>query len=162
MLRTLSLYSALFAAATFTPQAELAAQDSSAVAEVRAVVDNLFDALRAADTAAMHALFVGDVALLSVQQRDGATTVSPTPLDAFLRSVASARAQNPDIVLDERIGRTTIEIDGDLAVAWTEYEFRVNDSFSHCGANLFTMARLDGEWRILQIADSRRREGCGG
>lgn len=160
MVRTYQFLAVLAFSATLLLPAHARAQDASDTAAVRSVIDRLFDAMRVADTAAMNALFAGDVELLSVQRREGSTMVSPTTIDAFLRSVAAARAQNPDVALDERIGRTTIEIDGDLASAWTEYEFWVNDNFSHCGANLFTMARLEGEWRILRIADSRRREGC--
>src|SRR5688572_6042171 len=121
--RTGSLVSAVVMAASLSLSTEARAQSADDAAAVRAVIDRLFDAMRVADTATMNALFVDNVVLLSVQQRDGNTIVSPTPMDAFLQNVGGARAQDPNVVLDERIGRTTIEIDGDLASAWTEYEF---------------------------------------
>ncbi|UWX56421.1 hypothetical protein NYZ99_09635 [Maribacter litopenaei] len=56
----------------------------------------------------------------------------------------------------------SIQIDGAMANAWTPYEFRINDNFSHCGVNSFQMVKLEGEWKIIYLIDTRRKEGCEG
>jgi ketosteroid isomerase-like protein len=138
-------------------QAHDAARDS-----VRATIAALFDGMRAGDTAAMRATFMPGVLLLSVNSRQVPTRVDTTSIDDFLASVAQASSRNPALVLDERLGRVVIEVDDALATAWTEYEFWAGERFSHCGANTFSFVRTGEGWRIFQLADSRRREGCSG
>lgn len=138
-------------------QAPDAARDS-----VRATIAALFDGMRAGDTTAMRATFMPGVVLLSVNSRQAPVRVDTTSMDDFLASVAQTKSRDPDLVLDERLGRVVIEVDDALATAWTEYEFWAGERFSHCGANTFNLIRTAEGWRILQLADSRRREGCSG
>ena len=63
-------------------------------------------------------------------------------------------------VYDERITFDLIRVDDGLAIAWTPYKFYVGEKFSHCGINSFQLVRLDGEWKIQYIIDTRKREGC--
>jgi len=53
-----------------------------------------------------------------------------------------------------------INIDGNLASVWTPYEFYVNGSFSHCGSNSFQLFKNNGNWEIIFLVDTRRRQGC--
>ncbi|MEM0542129.1 hypothetical protein WFZ85_05850 [Flavobacterium sp. j3] len=53
----------------------------------------------------------------------------------------------------------TIQVDGEMAHAWTPYEFYVNGKFSHKGVNAFTLFK-DGSleasgWKIIHIVDTR-------
>jgi hypothetical protein len=61
---------------------------------------------------------------------------------------------------DERITFETIKIDGPLATAWTPYKFYYEGKFSHCGVNSFQLVRINGQWKIQYLIDTRRREGC--
>ena len=61
---------------------------------------------------------------------------------------------------DERLLDYKVEIDGNLAHVWTPYEFWFNGNFSHCGANAFTLAKMDDGWKIIHLIDSRRRASC--
>jgi hypothetical protein len=120
---------------------------------VRAVVTGLFDAMRTRDTAAMRAAFDSTAALHSV----GADRVRPDAISSWISSVATAPA---GVVLDERLGTQMVQLDGTLATVWVRYHFYVGDRFSHCGVDAFTLAKSDGRWRILSVADTRQREGC--
>jgi hypothetical protein len=51
-------------------------------------------------------------------------------------------------------------VDGNLAMVWAYYEFDTGDKFSHCGVDSFQLGRTDAGWKILLLADSRRRPGC--
>ncbi len=53
-----------------------------------------------------------------------------------------------------------IRIDADLAVVWTPYKFFVGKKFSHCGVNSFQLIKLNGNWKIQYLIDTRRKEGC--
>ena len=41
---------------------------------------------------------------------------------------------------------------GQLAVAWTTYDFHLNGKFSHCGAESFTLTRLNNRWMVVDWA----------
>jgi len=44
-----------------------------------------------------------------------------------------------------------------LATAFTPYQFYYNGKQNHCGANAFTLVRIDGAWKIQSIIDTRRK-----
>ena len=52
----------------------------------------------------------------------------------------------------ERMWDPIIMYRGDLAVAWTTYDFHLNGKFSHCGAESFTLTRVDGRWMVMDWA----------
>jgi hypothetical protein len=64
-------------------------------------------------------------------------------------------------VYDEPIRNPRVQVDGDLATVWAEYQVRQQGTVSHCGFDAFHLARLNGRWKILNVSDTFRREGCG-
>src|SRR5690606_34055022 len=72
-------------------------------AGVRAVIASTFDPMRAGDTASMRAACMPGVSLLSVNSRQDQTPIKATSIDDLAASVGSAKEQNPQLVLDERI-----------------------------------------------------------
>jgi hypothetical protein len=74
--------------------------------------------------------------------------------------IASIARVPEGVVLDEVLGDVEIRIDGPLASVWMYYDFYAGDDFSHCGYNAFQMLKAAGEWKVVAITDSRRREGC--
>jgi hypothetical protein len=142
----------------------VAAQGSSRVAdqarerEVLAVVQRLFDGMRAGDSAAMRATFHPAAQLMSVGSKAGVPTLEVDSLDQFLRAIGKPHPEP----YDERTSSPRVHIDGDLAAVWTDYAFYVGDKFSHCGVDAFHLFRGPDGWKIISLADTRRREGCAG
>ena len=62
---------------------------------------------------------------------------------------------------DEPIRNPVVHIDGDLATVWAEYQVVLSGAVSHCGYDSFQLARLNGTWKIINVSDTFRREGCG-
>lgn len=62
---------------------------------------------------------------------------------------------------DEPIRNPKIQIDGDLASVWAEYQVRMEGRVTHCGFDAFHLARLNGRWKILNVSDTFRQQGCG-
>lgn len=141
----------LLIAALGTGVLPLNAQDTAA-AEVRAVVDRLFDGMRAGDSTVVRAAFHPEARLQSAVLRDGAPAVVSTPIDDFVRAVGTPH----DAVWDERLSDLHISVDDPLAQAWMRYEFHLGDRFSHCGVNAMQLVRTSAGWQILQITDTRR------
>lgn len=150
MRRTLSLAALLAFAA---PSASAIAQSPDHDAAY-AVVTTLFDGMRARDTTSMRRAFAPGASLQSVAANGQVRTDA---IDAWIGSVASAPA---GLVLDERLGSPVVQVNGNLATVWVEYWFYAGERFSHCGFDAFVLAKTDGSWRILSVADTRQREGC--
>lgn len=142
----------LLALALSGPRTALHAQSADHEAAY-AVVTRLFDGMRARDTASMRAAFAPGASLNSVSPAG----VRTDAIDAWIASVASAPA---GVILDERLGDRVVQVNGDLASVWVEYWFFAGSRFSHCGVDAFVLARSNGTWRILSVADTRQREGC--
>lgn len=141
------------------PVAALVAQapPPAAEAEVMRVVGQLFDGMRAGDSTAVRAAFHPQATLMSVGVRDDVPVLQTgTTVDAFVRAVGTPHDQ----VWDERIWNPEVRVDGNLATAWMDYAFYLGDRLSHCGVNAFQLFRGPDGWRVIHIADTRRREGC--
>ncbi|HEU5169012.1 MAG TPA: Rid family hydrolase [Gemmatimonadales bacterium] len=131
-------------------------QASDERAAVLAVVHRLFDAMRAADSAAVRSVFHPSAQLATAIVREGNAIVNIDTLEAFIGAVGSPHAE----VWDERLRNEIVQVDGTLATVWAEYSFYAGDRFSHCGVDAFQLAKTGGGWRIVAIADTRRRQGC--
>lgn len=71
-------------------------------------------------------------------------------------------ASNPNQpALDEPIRNPVVQIDGDLATVWAEYQVRREGRVTHCGYDAFHLARLGGKWKILNVSDTFKQSGCG-
>jgi len=154
LLRSALLLCALPAAAA--AQGTSSPNDRAREREVLAVVQRLFDGMRAGDSAAMRATFQPGAQLMSVSTKGGASTLEVDSLDQFLQAIGKPHPER----YDERISNPRVHIDGDLAAVWTDYAFYVGDKFSHCGVDAFHLFRGPDGWKIISIADTRRREGC--
>lgn len=151
-IRRAALAAALVLAAA--PAAAFAQSDEEAA--VRAVVDRLFDAMRAGDSTAVRSVFHPEGRLIAVQESDDGVVVRTLPADAFVQAVG----QPHDEVWDERIWDVEIDVDGRLAAAWMEYAFHLGTELGHCGVNAFMLSKGSDGWVVTQIADTRRTEGC--
>ena len=125
---------------------------------VRQTIDRFFEGYHARDTALMNTVLGKGVVLQTVGRApDGKPALRTEVMSDFIGSIASI----PDTVqLREKLLDYRIQIDGDMAHAWTPYEFYLHGAFHHCGVNSFQLFH-DGEaWKIIYIIDTRRREGC--
>ena len=150
MSRFLLVLAALSAPA---PAFAQAADDRAAVLRV---VTRLFDGMRAGDSAMVRSTFHPDAQLATAIVRQGNAIVEIDTLESFIRAVGTPHAE----VWDERLSNTSVQVDGTLASVWTDYSFYLGDKFSHCGVDAFHLAKSGGEWRIVALADTRRRQGC--
>lgn len=133
------------------------ASAQSAEDEVTEVVDALFDAMRAADSAAVRRLFHPEFEkMVSSGARDGVAGVGFGEIKNFVQAVGEAEPG----VFDERIGAAETRIDDNLATVFTPYAFYYSGNLSHCGVNVFQIARVGDDWKIVGLADTRRGQGC--
>ncbi len=124
---------------------------------VKATVTRLFTAMKNADALMLKTVFADSAIMQTItKNKEGKTIIKNEDLKDFVDFVSKQTKG----AADERISFETIKIDGPLAIVWTPYKFYLNEQFSHCGVNSFQLVRLDGQWKIQYIIDTRRRQGC--
>lgn len=132
---------------------EAAGPDEAAVLQV---VRDLFDGMREKDEDKLRGVFHADARLHSTQVGpDGSPRTGTSEVDTFIANVLAAQAMLDEVTFDE-----TVLVSDNLAMAWTPYNLFVDDRFQHCGVDLFNMIRTEEGWKVLQLTDTRTREGC--
>ncbi len=63
-------------------------------------------------------------------------------------------------ISDERFTISKILVDGNMASVWVPYQFYYKGNFSHCGVNSFQLAKINNEWKIQYVIDTRRNDNC--
>ena len=123
----------------------------------KAVVNQLFTAMKNVDTAMLKDAFADSAVLQTIRPRqDGTFFVQNDKVSGFVASIAAAKKDS----LDERITFETIKVDGPLESIWTPYKFYYAGKLRHCGVNSFQLVRINGRWKIQFLIDTRRRQGC--
>ncbi|MDO1500883.1 nuclear transport factor 2 family protein [Winogradskyella maritima] len=125
---------------------------------VKNTIDTFFEAFHKQDTVALKSMVTKEVILQSIGKgREGDVRLNTSEFHQFITSIASIPK---DKGFKEKLLGYEIKIDGDMANAWTPYEFWFDGNFSHCGVNSFQLIKLNGDWKIFYLVDTRRREGC--
>ena len=134
------------------------AQNSSEEEKLKEVVDTFFEGFHARDSTIMKSAFHEDPVVQTIAKtKEGETKLVNEELEKVLKGIVSIPLET---TFKEVLHDYVIKIDGDMANAWTPYSFYLNDAFSHCGVNSFQMLRQNGEWKVIYLIDTRRREGC--
>jgi hypothetical protein len=127
-------------------------------AAVLATLQGFMDAMRTRDTAAMNQHVDSLTRFTLIRPtREGGTRVVVMTVPDFVRAVT--RPDQPP--LDEPIRNPVVQVSGDLATVWAEYQVRRDGTVTHCGFDAFHLARRDGRWRILNVSDTYQQAGCG-
>jgi hypothetical protein len=124
-------------------------------AAVVAVVQRLWDGMKARDTALVRSLFDTAATLSRVVNRNGVASIQYTPISGFIEALGRSNDE-----WNETMYSPEVRIDGPLATLWTEYDFHLGTRFSHCGVDAFQLLKTSAGWKIIAIADTAQREGC--
>lgn len=150
----------LLAAAAPAAQAANAEADRALVA-----VQTLLDAWREADPAKAGTVLHPEFRELTLHETDGKWNLSPVTRAKLLDVMGRIE---PGAWDDKLIG-PTVSVDGPIAVVWSRYRFRTPHTENgvlyddaHCGIETFQLYKLDGEWKILNFADTHADCAPGG
>ena len=124
---------------------------------IKAAINSMFDGMCKTDSALIRSAFAPKAILQTIaKNKEGKTLVRSEPVDSFIMSVTRPHKE----VYDERITFDLVKIDADLAIAWTPYQFFIDDKLSHCGVNSFQLVKIEGQWKIQYLIDTRRKQDC--
>ncbi|NAS30078.1 nuclear transport factor 2 family protein [Flavobacteriaceae bacterium R38] len=131
---------------------------SSAKDEVKATIEKFFDGFHKGDTTIIKSTLANQVVVQTAfKNGEGKDILNNGSMENFLKAIAT---RPEDQKWDERLLSYSIQVDGNMANAWTPYEFWFNGEFRHCGVNSFQLFKDNGTWKIIYLIDTRRRAGC--
>lgn len=139
---------------TVTPLAATAvpAQDE---AGALAAVEQVFEGMRTADPDMVRSVFADDARFAVLADADGRSAIRGQAVDSWIEAIGDSGGR-----WDEQVYDLDVRVDGTMASVWAPYTFYLDGSISHCGINSIELLH-DGEgWKVTQISDTRRREGC--
>jgi hypothetical protein len=111
---------------------------------VLAIADSALAAITRGDAVAFTDLMIPEAVLYPTSTRDGVTTYR-------VRTREAQRAANfRDVV--ERGFSPKAMVSGGVAMVWMPYDLYANGTWSHCGADVFTLVKRGSAWRIASMA----------
>lgn len=126
--------------------------------EVKSAIEHFFEGFHKRDTAMMRKVLHKN---LHMQRISKDATGSPALVNESIEDFLSSMASLPDTLrIEERLLAYHIQTDGDMAHAWTPYEFYLQGEFHHCGVNSFQFFRDPEGWKIIYLIDTRRVKDC--
>ncbi|SMG24231.1 Putative lumazine-binding [Marivirga sericea] len=126
-------------------------------AEIVRIIQDVFDGMRESDTSKMAPYMHPDVRMQSLNVSENGNNVTQlNGASGWLNAVA----QNTGQVWNEEVSNIRILSDGSVATAWMEYKFYLGNELSHCGINSFQFIKIDENWKIIYIIDSRNKNNC--
>jgi len=131
---------------------------NSAEDDIKKTVETFFDGFHKGDTTLMKSIMMEKFTMQTAYKNKEGSDVLVTEESSTLINAIANRPK--DQKWDERLLDFNIQVDGNMANAWTTYEFWFNDDFSHCGVNSFQLFHDNGQWKIIYLIDTRRAKGC--
>ena len=119
-------------------------EEGAVVAAAQAV----FDAMEALDPEALRDSMTPEAFLMAV----GFETTQRTTRDDF-----AARLADQTRPMFERMWDPEVRIDGPLATLWAPYDFYRSVEFSHCGIDVFQLAKTPEGWKVVMVSYTVQR-----
>lgn len=124
-------------------QVALAADDNQAL--VLQVADRALSAINAGDSVALTDLMIEEGMFYSSEVSDGEYTVRS-------RTWSAARERTSGAKITERGFDPQVMISGEVAMIWYPYDLYVDDQWSHCGVDIFTLLATNFGWKISSFS----------
>lgn len=132
----------------------LHAQDLAERKRVLQVVHEFFNALERQDTVAFRGMFLEGARNFAVRNMQDSTIVRGMLVKDF-------RFRQGQVIKERmREAITEVKIHNNIAMVWAPYDLWVNEKFSHCGVDVFTLIKNCVGWKIASVSYTVEREGC--
>lgn len=127
---------------------------------IKAVVNEMLDAISKNDStrAAKSVVRDGHVMVVIKKKRGNSPTGSFPRFRTNKTFIERTGKRKTNV--HERMWNPIILYRGDLAVAWTTYDFHKEGEFSHCGAETFNLIRIDNKWLVADWAFTIEPNNC--
>ena len=129
----------------------------TATDSVKSVINKMFTGMKESDTMLVKTCFTeGAILQTFAKNKQGETIITTETVSDFAKIIATI----PKGAADEQIVFKDLKIDGPMAAVWTPFKLYFNGKFYSCGVNSFQLVRINDEWKIQYILDTRRKNNC--
>ncbi|MGI9552943.1 MAG: nuclear transport factor 2 family protein [Aurantibacter sp.] len=135
----------------------ISAQENDKVA-VQKTIEDFFAGFHAQDSMQIKATVAEGIIMQRIGlNKEGEVEHRTDDFGKFLKGIVGIPKERK---FEEKIKSYSIQIDGAMANAWTEYEFWIDGQMHHCGVNSFQLLNEGNGWKIIYLIDTGRKEGC--
>lgn len=134
----------------------IAAAAAAASADPSAVVRQLLDGWREANSAKAKATWAPQFRLFTLRKDGKGRRLDEDTPERLSKSMAGLKRGEWDIRLDKAVVHQDAT---GIATVWAPYTFYMSGKKSHCGIESFTLYRLNQGWKIVQFADTHLWNG---
>ena len=149
------VFAAVFAVAFAADSPAQTSEPSPDTRGALAAVERMFEGMRTADSAMVRSVFAPGARFAMVDTRTSPPTIRFDTVGGWIAAIATSNRS-----WDEQIYDVQVRVDGNMAQVWAPYTFYLNKQVRHCGVNAIDLLRDGQGWKVTQVADTRRREGC--
>ncbi|NKB86731.1 MAG: hypothetical protein GKS06_00725 [Acidobacteria bacterium] len=142
--RAVLMASVLCAAFAFPADAQQSTDDAAAVL---GVAEAALEAISVEDWVALTDLMIDEALILAATENDGRHGYQA-------RTREQERNGPDDVDILERGFDPDVRVAGNVGMVWFPYDLYVNEQWSHCGVDIFTVVRTEAGWRIALLAYS--------
>jgi len=128
--------------ATWPASGQTGGEEKAAIA----VADSALASITRGDMTGLTDLMLPEAVMFPTGKRsDGVTGYR-------IRTRAEQRAAPVTRKVTERGFRPEARVNGPVAMVWYPYDLYLDGQWSHCGVDVFTLIRADGQWRISTMS----------
>lgn len=124
-------------------------------AAVREAVAQSFLGMHEANSDMVRAVFASEARFSMIESREGPGTIRSQSVDGWLDAIGSSEGK-----WDEQVYDVQVLVDSDMASVWAPFTFYLDGKISHCGINSIELLKDGDGWKVTQLSDTSRREGC--
>ena len=132
-----------------------AQSDNPEKASVLATAQKLFDCMAAQDTTLARTILLKEGQFYAIRNKSDGLVLRAVTYGQFIKGLV-----NKERRILERMWDPTVLIHDQVAVVWAPYDLHINNKFSHCGVDAFTLLKTNEGWKISHIAYTVEPEGC--
>ncbi len=118
-------------------------------------VNQFFEALKKQDTVLLKAIVLFDGQTASIRIQNDTLAIRTAQFKDRIKTFV-----NPRSVVDEKMLSAEIKILGSIAMAWVPYTLSINETFNHCGIDVFTFFKTTDGWKIVSLDYSVEPSVC--
>lgn len=122
---------------------------------VLAVIQEFFNAIEKRDTVMFNGVFHPQAHMFVARPAGDSLHYISKP--AVGRSTLKPGTAYRETMRDKGV---KVEVHQNIAMAWVPYDFYVNNTFSHCGIDVFTLMKTKHGWKIALVAYTVEKTAC--
>jgi len=119
------------------------------------VVNKFFKVLETGDMALAKEILMINGSNFSIREEGESFSIRFTNYKTLIETLPKTKGKYREVIENPKV-----LIHKNMAVVWAEYKFFINEKFSHCGVDSFSLIKDTDQWKIVSIIYTVEKKGC--